>query len=63
MSTFFLWFVLAIYLDNIIPNVSGVRKSMFYFLNPGYWTGKGGNKVKGKAKFISTNNDRAVTKP
>ncbi|XP_009759241.1 ABC transporter A family member 2 [Nicotiana sylvestris] len=46
VSTFFLWFVLAIYLDNIIPNVSGVRKSMFYFLNPGYWTGKGGNKVK-----------------
>ncbi|XP_016475518.1 ABC transporter A family member 2 isoform X1 [Nicotiana tabacum] len=46
MSTFFLWFVLAIYLDNIIPNISGVRKSMFYFLNPGYWTGKGGNKVK-----------------
>lgn len=46
ISTFFLWFVLAIYLDNIIPNISGVRKSIFYFLNPSYWTGKGGNKVK-----------------
>ncbi|MCD7455438.1 ATP-binding cassette sub- A member 2 [Datura stramonium] len=46
VSTFFLWFVLAIYLDNTVPNISGVRKSMFYFLNPGYWTGKGGNKVK-----------------
>ncbi|KAL5544418.1 hypothetical protein UlMin_008202 [Ulmus minor] len=45
VGTFFLWFVLAIYFDNIIPNVSGVRKSLFYFLNPGYWTGKGG-KVK-----------------
>ncbi|XP_015068163.1 ABC transporter A family member 2 [Solanum pennellii] len=44
--TFFLWFVLAIYLDNIIPNISGVRKSAFYFLTPGYWTGKSGNKVK-----------------
>ncbi|KAM1099857.1 hypothetical protein ACFX15_006173 [Malus domestica] len=44
--TFFLWFVLAIYFDNIIPNISGVRKSVFYFLNPWYWFGKGGNKVK-----------------
>ncbi|XP_052174572.1 ABC transporter A family member 2 isoform X2 [Diospyros lotus] len=45
MSTFILWFVLAIYFDNITPNTSGVRKSVFYFLNPGYWTGKGGDKV------------------
>ncbi|GFZ07755.1 ATP-binding cassette A2 [Actinidia rufa] len=45
LSTFLVWFVLAIYFDNIIPNSSGVRKSVFYFLNPGYWTGKGGNKV------------------
>ncbi|KAL6183259.1 hypothetical protein ACLB2K_044670 [Fragaria x ananassa] len=45
-ATFFLWFVLAIYFDNIIPNVSGVRKSVFYFLKPGYWTRKGGNKVE-----------------
>ncbi|XP_015883555.3 ABC transporter A family member 2 [Ziziphus jujuba] len=46
LGTFILWFILAIYLDNIIPNVSGVRKSVFYFLKPGYWTGKGGNKVE-----------------
>ncbi|KAF9671485.1 hypothetical protein SADUNF_Sadunf12G0052600 [Salix dunnii] len=43
---FFLWFVLAIYFDNIFPNASGVRKSPFYFLNRGYWTGKGGDKVE-----------------
>ncbi|KAG5230027.1 ABC transporter family member [Salix suchowensis] len=43
---FILWFALAIYLDNIFPNVSGVRKSVFYFFNPGYWTGKGGGKVE-----------------
>lgn len=48
VATFFLWFVLAIYFDNILPNVSGVRKSVFYFLKPGYWTGKAGNKVEGK---------------
>ncbi|KAH7859151.1 hypothetical protein Vadar_032243 [Vaccinium darrowii] len=45
ISTFLVWFVLAIYFDNVIPNSSGVRKSVLYFLNPGYWTGKGGNKV------------------
>lgn len=46
VATFFVWFVLAIYFDNIVPNVSGVRKSVFYFLKPGYWTGRGGDKVK-----------------
>nr|DAD31187.1 TPA_asm: hypothetical protein HUJ06_010038 [Nelumbo nucifera] len=46
ISTFFLWFLLAIYFDNILPNSSGLRKSLFYFLKPGYWTGKGGNKVE-----------------
>ncbi|CAI9753878.1 unnamed protein product [Fraxinus pennsylvanica] len=46
LATSFVWFVLAIYFDNVIPNTSGVRKSMFYFLSPGYWTGNGGNKVE-----------------
>ncbi|XP_030521657.1 ABC transporter A family member 2-like isoform X1 [Rhodamnia argentea] len=46
VATFSVWFILAIYFDNIIPNASGVRKPMFYFLNPGYWTGKGGSKVE-----------------
>ncbi|KAL8042208.1 hypothetical protein ABFX02_09G035200 [Erythranthe guttata] len=46
ISTAIVWFILAIYFDNILANTSGVRKSVFYFLNPGYWTGKGGNKLK-----------------
>nr|XP_043636610.1 ABC transporter A family member 2-like [Erigeron canadensis] len=46
LGTFILWVALAIYFDNIFPNSSGVRKSTFYFLNPGYWSGKGGNRVK-----------------
>ncbi|KAG7606930.1 AAA+ ATPase domain [Arabidopsis thaliana x Arabidopsis arenosa] len=46
VGTFFFWFVLALYFDNIIPNASGVRKSIFYFLKPSYWTGKEGNKVE-----------------
>ncbi|KAJ4824170.1 ATP-binding cassette sub- A member 2 [Turnera subulata] len=43
---FLVWFALAIYFDNIFPNASGLRKSLFYFLKPGYWTGKGGDKVE-----------------
>ncbi|KAG2679192.1 hypothetical protein I3760_11G039700 [Carya illinoinensis] len=46
VGTFLVWFILAIYFDNIIPNASGLRKSVLYFLNPGYWIGKGGSKVK-----------------
>ncbi|KAJ6794728.1 putative ABC transporter A family member 2 [Iris pallida] len=46
ISTFFLWFILALYFDNIVPNSYGVRKSIFYFLKPSYWSGKGGNKVE-----------------
>ncbi|EOY21765.1 ABC transporter A family member 2 isoform 2, partial [Theobroma cacao] len=47
VATFLVWVVLAIYFDNIIPNASGVRKSIFYFLRPGYWTGKGGKEREG----------------
>ena len=43
-----MWFILAVYFDNIIPNASGLRKPLLYFLNNLYWMGKGGSKVKGK---------------
>ncbi|XP_057868704.2 ABC transporter A family member 11 [Cryptomeria japonica] len=46
-ATFFVWFILAIYFDNVLPDVNGVRKSWFYFINPSYWTGKGSNRVEG----------------
>ncbi|KAJ8560529.1 hypothetical protein K7X08_022389 [Anisodus acutangulus] len=46
IATFFLWLVLAIYLDNIIPNSAGVRKPFCYFFKPGYWTGKSEEKFK-----------------
>lgn len=46
LGTFVMWSVLALYFDNIIPNPYGVRKSAFYFLHPGYWTGKGGSKAQ-----------------
>ncbi|KAI6675688.1 hypothetical protein NL676_003594 [Syzygium grande] len=54
VATFFVWFILAIYFDNIIPNASGVRKPIFYFLNPGYWTGKGGSQKGGICSCIGS---------
>ncbi|KAI3987712.1 hypothetical protein MKX01_028446 [Papaver californicum] len=39
LANFIVWFLLALYLDNVIPNSSGVRKSVIFFLNPSYWTG------------------------
>ncbi|GAA0185277.1 ATP-binding cassette [Lithospermum erythrorhizon] len=65
MFNFFLWFILAIYLDNILPNQVGVRKSFMYFLMPSYWTGKGAKKSKGdngvhlRSRLISAE-DRGV---
>ncbi|RZC60770.1 hypothetical protein C5167_022538 [Papaver somniferum] len=48
VGNFVFWFLLALYLDNVIPNSSGVRKSVFFFLNPRYWTGSSeGNSAEG----------------
>jgi len=46
-ATFFLWFILAIYFDNALPDVNGVKKSWFYFLKLSYWTGKTSDQVEG----------------
>ncbi|KAL6181591.1 hypothetical protein ACLB2K_048244 [Fragaria x ananassa] len=54
VATFFLWFLLAIYFDNIVANASGVKKPMYYFLTPSYWLGSSGGKVQ--------EGDKAVTK-
>eukprot|EP00245_Coleochaete_scutata_P012781 TRINITY_DN5005_c0_g1_i1.p1 TRINITY_DN5005_c0_g1~~TRINITY_DN5005_c0_g1_i1.p1 ORF type:complete len:1006 (-),score=193.03 TRINITY_DN5005_c0_g1_i1:975-3992(-) len=41
IGTFCLWLVLALYLDNVLPDVNGVRKTLWFFLSPSYWTGRG----------------------
>jgi hypothetical protein len=51
-ATFFLWFILAIYFDNVLPDVNGVGKSWFYFLKTSYWTGKASNQVEGNMDFF-----------
>ena len=44
-STFFIWFFLALYFDNVIKDVNGVRKSWYYFLVPSYWTGRASSRA------------------
>lgn len=46
-ATLFLWFILAIYFDNALPDVNGVKKSWFYFLKTSYWTGKASDQAEG----------------
>uniref|UniRef100_A0A803L940 ABC transporter domain-containing protein n=1 Tax=Chenopodium quinoa TaxID=63459 RepID=A0A803L940_CHEQI len=47
LYTFVFWFILALYLDNVMPSPNGTRKSLLYFLNLRYWIGKGENKPQG----------------
>jgi hypothetical protein len=51
LGTFCLWFVLAIYFDNVLPDVNGVRKPWFYFLSISYWTGQETKKSEGGFVF------------
>jgi len=34
---FFIFFGLALYLDNILANEYGVSKPFYFFLDPSYW--------------------------
>jgi len=45
-ATFFLWFILAIYFDNTLPYVNGVKNYWFYFSKLSYWTGKTSDQVE-----------------
>lgn len=37
---FLVYFVLTIYLDNVLPDVNGVRKPIYFFVLPSYWFGE-----------------------
>ncbi|CAI7736838.1 unnamed protein product [Closterium sp. NIES-54] len=34
------YFILAVYSDNVLPDVNGIRKPCFFFLYPSFWTGR-----------------------
>ncbi|KAL6073552.1 ABC transporter, ATPbinding domain containing protein [Balamuthia mandrillaris] len=37
---FVIYWVLALYLDNVVPTEYGIRRPLHYFVTPSYWTGK-----------------------
>eukprot|EP01117_Protostelium_nocturnum_P005730 TRINITY_DN2068_c0_g1_i1.p1 TRINITY_DN2068_c0_g1~~TRINITY_DN2068_c0_g1_i1.p1 ORF type:complete len:1746 (+),score=587.77 TRINITY_DN2068_c0_g1_i1:107-5344(+) len=37
---FFLYLLIALYLDNVLPNAYGTKRPWYYFVTPSYWTGK-----------------------
>ena len=45
------YFVLAVYFDNILPGGSGKPKPLWYFLLPSYWTGNSGHK-KNRSDYV-----------
>eukprot|EP00850_Spirogloea_muscicola_P008456 SM000045S16201 [mRNA] locus=s45:178603:184208:+ [translate_table: standard] len=47
--TFVVWFVLALYFDNVFPNDSGVHRPWLFFVSPNYWLGRSGATTEGKA--------------
>ena len=46
IADFFLYGLLAIYFDNVIPSPTGVRLPLYYFLKLDYWTGRGTEERK-----------------
>ena len=52
---FFVLFVVALYLDNVVPNEHGVSKPLWYFLLPSYWSPE--RSAKGRAAIEPVAND------
>jgi hypothetical protein len=40
------WMAIAIYLDNVLPNGSGKKRPLWYFLLPSYWVSNKTNSVR-----------------
>ncbi|GAB2248821.1 hypothetical protein Droror1_Dr00012180 [Drosera rotundifolia] len=56
-ASFFVWLSLALYVDNIFPGPNGIRKPLYYFLKPGYWTGKDTSRAKASHSVTHTTPD------
>ena len=40
IADFIIYFLLALYFDNVLPSPSGSSLPLYYFLTPDYWTGR-----------------------
>eukprot|EP00475_Leptophrys_vorax_P029658 TRINITY_DN4376_c0_g2_i5.p1 TRINITY_DN4376_c0_g2~~TRINITY_DN4376_c0_g2_i5.p1 ORF type:complete len:983 (+),score=58.52 TRINITY_DN4376_c0_g2_i5:142-3090(+) len=52
------YFLLAVYFDNVLPDVNGIRKPCYFFLLPSFWTGRaaGGSESRGACGCLSSAN-------
>lgn len=53
------WMALAIYLDNVMPNGSGKKRPLWYFLLPSYWMNDKNSAVRRLRKTDSVSGDGA----
>lgn len=60
-----LYFVLAVYLDNVLADEDGVRRKPWYFLTPSYWSGSSGTVKKQKkgSQLVQTSRGLRSIKP
>jgi len=60
-----LYFVLAVYLDNILADEDGVKRKPWYFLTPSYWSGSSGKVKKQKkgSQLVQTSRGLRSIKP
>jgi ABC-type multidrug transport system fused ATPase/permease subunit len=53
------WMAIAIYLDNVMPNGSGKKRPLWYFLLPSYWFSSNTSSVRRLRKTDSMSSDGA----
>ena len=59
IGLYVLYSLLALYLDNVLPDAMGVRKPLWYFLTPSYW-GLGDPNVADAVQVIEPSTDEDV---
>eukprot|EP01114_Cavostelium_apophysatum_P009754 TRINITY_DN2300_c0_g1_i1.p1 TRINITY_DN2300_c0_g1~~TRINITY_DN2300_c0_g1_i1.p1 ORF type:complete len:1800 (+),score=493.64 TRINITY_DN2300_c0_g1_i1:225-5624(+) len=57
---FFIYLLIALYLDNVVPSEYGTSRPWYYFVTPSYWSGKAKPRSK-KVKKIPTDPTDLVT--
>ena len=48
---FFIYLIIGLYLDNVIPSPTGARQPLTYFLSWEYWVGKGTEDINNTEKY------------
>jgi len=56
----FIFFILCLYCDNVLPNIYGNKKPFYYFLLPSYWKGK--NSYINEKRWIRETQDKYSSK-